>query len=224
MWSAIYNWLVGFFNTVSTFLYHVILDIIHGDFRALVNDYKIFKQAMQQLFGPFVKALQWLRDHYYQYIYPWVFAIEDLLSRIRVVLAVFRILGFKWAAKLDADITAIQAWVTKVNQTIVGTLNEITTILQLVIDPSGIIRRDFFAGTLFGSLAAIKRAAGAGMDRATTPTDQAFTDAGNNEVSGAVPAAVYTRAGGVVYSQYQAQIAADMNAQFATFGDPQEAA
>lgn len=224
MFAAIYNWLAGFFNVIANFLFHVILDIIHGDFRALVNDYKIFKQAMSTLFGPFIKALQWLRDHYYQYIYPWVYAIEDLLSRIRAVLTVFRILGFKWAAKLDADIQLVQKWVTEVNQTIVATLNTISTAISIFIDPAGIIRRDFFAGTLFSSLAAVKRAAGYGQDAPTSPADQDFINAGERQIAGVEPAASYSRANGYHLSAYQAQVRADMNSHFAALGMPQAGA
>lgn len=220
MFAAIYNWLAGFFNVIASFLFHVVLDIIHGDFRALVNDYKIFKAAMQTLFGPFIKAIQWLRDHYYKYIYPWVYAIEDLLSRIRAVLVVFRILGFKWAAKLDADIQKLQAWVAEFNATIVAAINTISTALELVIDPAGIIRRDFFAGTLFSSLAAVKRAAGYGQDAPTSPAMQEFTDAGNRELSGQQPAATYSKAAGFQLSDYQSKVRDDMNAHFAEDGLP----
>lgn len=157
-------------------LRHVISDILHGHLLAVLKDLQAMFHALHVLFQPILDFLATVRGWYYKYIYRWIKLVEDILSRVRVVLSLFRILGAKWAAKLDADIARIQGYLAAFNQAIVGTLNSITTWLTLAIDPAGIIRRDFFTGTLFSSLGALKRAGGFGQDRALTASEAQATD------------------------------------------------
>jgi hypothetical protein len=152
-------------------LKHIISDILHGHLLNVLKDLQAMFHALQQLFKPIIDFLATLRGWYYKYIFRWIKAVEEILSRVRVILALFRILGAKWAAKLDADIARIQGYLATFNQAIVGTLNSITTWLTLAIDPAGVIRGGFFRDTLFSSVLDVRKAATFGDDRAFTASE-----------------------------------------------------
>jgi hypothetical protein len=133
-------------------------------------------RSILDFLGKLLKIIAQVQAWYIKYIYRYVKMVEDIISRIRVVLSLFRLLGIKWAAKLDADLARIQGYLTTALQAIVGTLNTVSTWLTLITDPAGIIRKDFFTGTLFSSLGAVKRAANFGQDRALSASEAQATD------------------------------------------------
>lgn len=162
---------------------HVISDIIHGHLLAVLKDLQAMFHAIHDLFAPILKFIAQVQAWYIKYIYRYVKMVEDIISRIRVVLSLFRLLGIKWAAKLDADLARIQGYLTTAMQAIVGTLNTVSTWLTLITDPAGIIRKDFFTGTLFSSLGAVKRAAYFGSNAALSASDQQTMDENHGLVS-----------------------------------------
>jgi len=155
---------------------HIISDIIHGHLKAVLQDLQNLFHAIHDLFAPILKFIAQVQAWYIKYIYRYVKMVEDIISRVRVVLSLFRLLGVKWAAKLDADLARIQGYLTTALQAIVGTLNTVSTWLTLITDPAGIIRKDFFTGTLFSSLGSVKRAANFGHDRTLTASEAQATD------------------------------------------------
>ena len=126
---------------------------------------------LQNFLGPLLDVIAKIIFFVKHYIIPILGDVIEVIQRMRVILALFRILGLQWAAKLDADLALVQAYLTQVLQDVLATVNTITSLVGLVFDPAGIIRRDFFPGTLFASLGAVKRANGFGTDRASTPTE-----------------------------------------------------
>ncbi len=153
-------------------LKHIISDILHGHLKAVLQDLQNLFHAIRDLFAPILKFIAQVQAWYIKYIYRYVKMVEDIISRVRVVLSLFRILGVKWAAKLDADLARIQGYLTTALQAIVGTLNTVSTWLTLITDPAGIIRKDFFTGTLFSSLSSVKRAANFGANIPLSASDQ----------------------------------------------------
>lgn len=164
-------------------LKHVISDVLHGHLLAVLKDLQAMFHAIHDLFAPILKFIAQVQAWYIKYIYRYVKMVEDIISRIRVVLSLFRLLGIKWAAKLDADLARIQGYLTTAMQAIVGTLNTVSTWLTLITDPAGIIRKDFFTGTLFSSLGAVKRAAYFGSNAALSASDLQMMDENHGLVS-----------------------------------------
>jgi hypothetical protein len=111
-------------------------------------------------------------DIFEKYFYPWFRLALDILSRIRTALLLFSLMGFAWAKKLDADLAKLQAFITTILQDIVSGLNSVRDVLDIAIDPTMVLRRDFFAHTLFSSLAGLRRAVSFGADRPLTPDEQ----------------------------------------------------
>jgi len=153
-------------------LKHIISDVLHGHLKAVLQDLQKMFHSIHDLFKPIFDYLEKVHGWYIKYIYRYVKMVEDIISRVRVVLSLFRILGVKWAAKLDADLARIQVYLTTALQAIVGTLNTVSTWLTLITDPAGIIRKDFFTGTLFSSLSSVKRAANFGANIPLSASDQ----------------------------------------------------
>jgi hypothetical protein len=149
-------------------LKHIISDILHGHLLAALKDIQAMFHAIHELFKPIIDEIIKLRGYYYKYIFKWVKRIEDVLSIVRVILSAFRILGFKWAAKLDADIQRLQGYITSTLQGIIAPLNLAITWLNFITDPTGIFRKDVFNGTLFNTLPQLWRALSFGKDRQLT--------------------------------------------------------
>src|SRR5437879_3328057 len=74
-----------------------------------------------------------------------------MILHIRQVLRLFRFLGFKWAAKLDAILAKVQADILKAYELIRQNLNQVISWLQLIIDPTFFLRRIPLFGALIRS-------------------------------------------------------------------------
>jgi hypothetical protein len=133
---------------------------------------------LANILDPLITFIQNVLKWYNTYIRPWLMLVQQILSVMRAFLTALKLLGVKWAAKLDADIQLIQSWVTEIMQTVTATLNSISSILGIMVDPTGILKRDFFGASMFGSLAGIKRANGFGADRPSLPSE--ITQANQN--------------------------------------------
>jgi len=214
IWGALQNfwgWLDGVWEAIKSFFddlwWNVIVPFIEWCQR-IIDDVTTW---LEDFLDPLISILQAIDRWYTLYVRPILWDIIEVIQRVRVVLAAFRIMGFKWAAKLDADLTRIQSWVTTVATDIATTLNQISTILNLAIDPTMILRRDFFASSLFSSLGAVKRAVSYGMDRPSTPDEQQRIDAYSDAVSGKVPLVSFGADGVATYSPLSQSLSRETN-------------
>jgi phage-related protein len=214
------DFLKKFISIVADTIKHVISDILHGHLLAIIKDIQAMFKALQQLFGPLIRLIERLRGYFYKYIYPWIKLVQNILSTIRVILSAFRVLGAQWAAKLDADIQRIQGYITGVMQGIIGTLNQASTWLNFALDPTGIIRKDFFSNTLMNSVGQLNRAVNFGRDRGLTASESANTDGDRSMLKGG--AAILTRNsdGSVTYSDASKRINDDFDAAWKSYGAP----
>lgn len=223
LYNAI-GWVTGFLKKLMSIivdgLKHILSDILHGHLLNALHDIQKLFHSLQDLFGPILKFIARLRGWFYKYIYPWVKLVQNILSTVRAFLAAFRILGFKWAAKLDADIARIQGYITAALQGIVGTLNQVSTWLNFAIDPFGLFRRGVFNNTLFTGLAGVRRAANFGQDRALFASEAQNTQEDRAMIHGG--AAVLTRNsdGTVVYSDASKRINTNLDAAWDSYGPP----
>jgi hypothetical protein len=214
------NFIKKFLLILLDGLKHILTDIIHGKLRQILQDLRNMFKALHDLFAPILKFLDSVRAFYYKYIFKWIVMVQDLLSRIRVILTLFRLLGSKWAAKLDADMARIQGYITQATSLFVSTLNQAITWLNIMVDPAGILRRDFFTGTLFSSLTAVKNAALFGNDRMLTASEM------QHEVDDKAlltsPTGILTRNadGSVTYSDAAKRMNGNFDAAMNYYGQP----
>jgi hypothetical protein len=197
---AIAQYLIGLVKILVNFFKHVITDIIHGDFKALVNDYRAFRDALRAFFGPLLKIINLVHAWVNKYILVYIKLALTIISRIRVILQLFRLLGFKWAAKLDADLRKIQGYLTTALVDIVKGFNTLTSVINMMVDPSLVLRKDFFNSTLFSSLAGVKRAVGYGSNRPLDPSESDRQTRQIGLLQGGAPLLTSDGNGNVTYS------------------------
>lgn len=189
--QAVATAIENIFVKIGRFFEGLWTNYIKPAINGLIKLYGRIRARLAAIFAPLVRLITRVRAWFYQYIYPWIKLAQQILSTIRVILSLFRILGAKWAAQLDADIARIQGYLTTALQDIVKTLNTASSLLNVLVDPGAIIRKDFFSGTLFSSLGAVKRAVAFGSNRALTPDEQSSEDGNKALINGG--AAVLTR-------------------------------
>lgn len=221
IWNVIVNvvgTIVSVFQKLGTFFVHLWSDYIKPAIHGLIDLYHEISARLHQIFDPLIRIIQRVRTWFYRYIYPWIRLAQQILSAIRAVLALFRILGARWAAKLDADIQRIQGYLTTALTDIVGTLNSVSTWLNFALDPFGLIRKDFFSASAFGNLGTIRHALTFGNNRYLTASEAANTDGDRNMIAGG--AAVLTRNadGSVTYSDASKRINAGYDTAWKEYG------
>lgn len=205
-------------KTIVSAIIHIISDILHGHLLQALKDIQKLFHDLQTLFAPIFAFIERVRAWYYKYIYRWQKLAINIISKIRVILEVFRLLGAKWAAKLDADLAKIQGYITDTIVAIVGTLNKISTILGLVVDPGMLIRGDAFGGTLWQNLGLVKKAAGYGSSRPLFPDEKQVGKDMKASVYGDAPQVTVNPDGSVVYDPALKLVDDGMTHQMQTLG------
>ena len=94
-----------------------------------------------------------------RFIQPYLIMIQH----VRQVLQLFRLLGFKWAKRLDARLAKIENDIVGVWELIRTHVNQVISLVQLVVDPFGILRRNPLLAAVLRDAPEIKNA----IDRAT---------------------------------------------------------
>lgn len=156
LWAAL-TALWAYIWALLTFLWNFLKRIV-GDIGSLLNTLwnKVIKGVLVKIIGTFLKVRQWLsnllapvlkiikqiRAWYDQYFNQFVRPVLRVIRQLRQVLQIFRLLGFKWAARLDADLARIENKIVSAYVTLRGYLNVATSWIQLVVDPLGILRRN----------------------------------------------------------------------------------
>jgi hypothetical protein len=77
------------------------------------------------------------------------------LQRLRRVLVLFRLLGFKWAQKLDARIQAIETALTNSFLAVFTNLNRLADWINFILDPFGLFQPSVWLRSIAQSVGAI---------------------------------------------------------------------
>lgn len=140
--------IVGFIGALWNWLRDSILKKIIDTIRK-IHDY------LKNLFKPLTDMINryrlMLRQLFQQYVKP----ILDFLQRVRKVLLIFRLLGFKWAKALDARIVKFE---NEISAAFLGTwrnLNILSDWINFIVDPFGLIQPAVWLGSIAQSIGAI---------------------------------------------------------------------
>ena len=171
MFSDLFGWVGGLLSAIGNFFKHAYEWIVRHVIQQIIGVLRVAWDILNGILYPVVKFLRRIRAWYFKHIFPIQHAILEVISRVRVALSLLRLLGVKWAAKLDAELQKIQSYITQSIQDVVGTLNTMQSYLSLMLDPTMILRKDFFAATLFSSLGSLKRATSFGINAPLSATD-----------------------------------------------------
>jgi hypothetical protein len=175
LWNAILQ-IVSFLETavkaIASFFVHIWENVLKPFLSKVLAEYQKFRQWLKIHLGPYLKLIQKIQKWINVNIIAHIKQIIAIIQRVRQLLQIFRLLGFQWAAKLDAFLNKVQGYLTKTIQDILIVLNTASTVLGIVIDPSLLVRRNVWGGSLFQYFPAVKRAVGFGDDRALYPDEQ----------------------------------------------------
>lgn len=135
-----------------TTVYHFFLKIkdllLDKVIRPIIKAFTDLQQWLRDTLGPVLKYLNKMRAWYDQYFNKYVKPFLNVISHIRQVLTLLKLLHVKWAGKLDGLLGKVQSRVFGNFEKLRQRLNQVISWLDLIIDPRGIIR----AGPLANSI------------------------------------------------------------------------
>lgn len=173
---AVVQFLEKAFGILLRAVKHILSDIIHGRFLHLYEDYLRLKARLKKWFEDHLGWLLRLRKAFDDWYRHTIIPILNMIQRIRAILAIFRIFHLKFAQKLDDLLGALEAKIIKNTLALRGKLNEIVSILELVLDPSLLIRDNVFLASAARAIRGLFNALGLGFGRKLTTAEQASLD------------------------------------------------
>jgi hypothetical protein len=200
VFDNLFGWAGSLLDTLRGLFSHIFDYIKRTVIPFIIRRYQAIEAHLNKYLGPVLRWVQRVRAWYFKHIFPIQHAILEVIARVRVALAIFRVLGFKWAAKLDADLQRLQSWVTASIQQIIGPLNLVQNYLSLMLDPAMILRKDFFTATLFSNLGPLKRAVGYGSNFPLTAEQQQRAEDNRALLDPAQPLATRNADGSYTYA------------------------
>jgi hypothetical protein len=194
--SFLFNLLVAAFNyllSVAEFIFKFFLTLA----RDIKNAFKwlwtsVVKVGLTKLVSVFVRVQTWLakyvnkivgwlvrlRKWYDQYFNQVIKPVLNAIRHLRQVLQIFRLLGFKWAARLDARLAQIENRLVAAFELLRVNLNRVVSYLQIIADPFGIFRRNPLLAAVIRDAPEMKNA----IDRATNHVEtQKELDSSNTD-------------------------------------------
>ncbi len=139
--QAVTVFLVRAVRIIARGFTHVLSDIVHGRFAHLLQDYLKLKQLLRRWLAPILKIIDRIRAIYRLYVLKPMLAYLNLIQRIRMTLAIFRIFHLKFAERLDHKLLELEAKTIRNTLRIWQELNIASSVLQLILDPALLFRR-----------------------------------------------------------------------------------
>lgn len=154
LWAAL-NWLANFFYTlfqdVQKALKWLWQQVVKTIMTRLPNLLKNYRQWMHDHLQSVIDFFTKLRKWYDDFFKNWIKPILNMIGIMRKILTIFRLLGFKWAARLDGDLAMIEQKIVQTYTTLRGYINQAITWIDLIVDPTGILRRNPLFAAIFQS-------------------------------------------------------------------------
>jgi hypothetical protein len=181
-------------NFVAKFFYTLALDvgkafkwlwdnIVKAGLVKALQLFQTIRAWLQKVFGPILHwlkiARQWYDWAFNKYIKP----VLILIQKVRQFLQIFRLLGFKWAARLDARLAQIENKIIQAYELLRQNLNRLTSWVQLVVDPTFLLRRNPLFGALIRSVPELRNLLLQSVSRPLTPAEQDSITASQNRYS-----------------------------------------
>jgi hypothetical protein len=154
-------------------LAHVVDDLYEKILKPLIEEVRKIEEFLRDRLLALEDLLGRIYAWYVKYILKWQLLAIEIISRVRVAIELFKLLGFQWAQKLDAELQKIQGYITQSIIDVVRTLNTITTWLNFATDPLGLLRKQFWQTTAFTGFADIYKATHLGSLAPTSAADTA---------------------------------------------------
>ncbi len=115
------------------------------DFLTLLHNIKAFLK-------PLLDLLRKYRHMFDKFVLQGMKRYLNLIQRLRQILVIFKLFHFKWAKKLDAKLVGLETRVTSKVLRLRAEVNKITTIINLILDPELLIRKNVLLVSLARAL------------------------------------------------------------------------
>jgi hypothetical protein len=155
---------------------HVISDIVHGRFLHLYQDYLELKRKIKAWFEKHLPWLLELRKRFDLWYRRTIIPILNTIQRVRAILNVLKIFHVKFATKLDLLLGQLEAKIIRNTLALRGRLNQVISILDLVLDPGLLLRQNVLIASAARAIRGLMNTVGLGFGRALTSTEQAELD------------------------------------------------
>jgi hypothetical protein len=226
IWAALVaaaNWLLNAVIALAKFIAahiliaakaiaHLAEDLYQNIIKPIIDEIVKIEKFLAQVFAPIIRLLKRIQAWYNKYILPYQKLALEIISRLRVAISLFKLLGFKWAQKLDAEFAKIQSYITTSILDVVTTLNTVVTWLGFVTDPLGIIRKQFWQTTVFSGLGDLHKAGNVGSMRPITSAETQEQQQNKALLDPKVPPITLDASGNAVFTTQMQSIADNMNA------------
>lgn len=126
----------------------------------------------ERIFGPILRLLRKIRDWLDKVYYPRLLKILNMIQRVRAMLTIFRIFNVTWAKRLDERLLRLETKIAEPYLRLRAFLNEIATVINLVLDPSLIFHRNVLLASILSHLGVVRRALGYGRARQFTSLEE----------------------------------------------------
>lgn len=218
--NSIITFLENFPEHLKDFLDDLWNEVIVPAIEKIQQIYDDIQTWLQNLLDPIIQFIQEVRAWFLKYIYPWIQRVQNIISITRAILSALRILGVKWAAKLDADLAKIQGYITGVFQDIIKPLNESLTWLNFLADPAGLFRTQTLSNSLFANLSSVYRSVNWGKNRGLSASEAQNTQEDISLAGGGANVLTRNADGSVTYSDASQRINANASKAWNYFGAP----
>lgn len=201
---------VQFLEAAERLMVHLFETLYTDIIKPLIDELVKLEQWVNKVLSPVLKIIRRIQAWYNKYILPYQKLALQIISKVRQFLAIFRVFGVKWAQKLDADLAKIQTYITASIVDVIATLNTLTSWIQLVTDPTQILRKAFWQNTAFTGVGEIFKATHLGTMKPVSAADKAQGQANLNLMNPATPPVTQNADGTVTFSPAMADIKAKM--------------
>jgi hypothetical protein len=149
-----------FFNGLKLVLSKVVTGV-----KSLWDDYNKLRENLHCWVQEHLGWLLKLRKAYDDWFRHTVVPVLNLIQRLRSILTIFRIFHLKFAERLDALLGKLEAKIIRNTLVLRGKLNEIVSIINLVLDPALFIKENVFLSSAQRALRGLFAALGLGFGR-----------------------------------------------------------
>lgn len=102
------------------------------------------RDFLDRVLGPVIRVLQRIRQVLDAIFSSYIKPILDIIQRLRRVLKALRLLGFKWAEKLDQKLLRIETFISQAFLFIRGWIVFVQDLLERIVDVDGLLTSAIF--------------------------------------------------------------------------------
>lgn len=158
LWGTIGNvhgFNLNIFGSVGQFFRNLWEHWIKAGLIKILQLYATLKDKLTKWMEPVLRVLRRMRQLQDLWFNKYLRPVLDLMQRVRRILAIFRALHIKWAEALDKRLAHTESRIFEAFNAIRRKTNELITLVNIITDPTGLIRGTVLGRSILGAIDAI---------------------------------------------------------------------